>query len=122
MPSTKRATLIAIFAFAGIAYSQADAPLNDLPNPYRTVRDWAQPPGGAPWAAVTAIEMAPDGGVYVIHRCSGNSCAGKTEPPILKFDKSGKLLKKELGRGAVHLPARRDCRAARATCGSPTRR
>src|SRR5262249_42301592 len=23
----------------------------------------------------------------------GNSCAGRTEPPILKFDKSGKLLK-----------------------------
>jgi len=89
-----RVTLVALLAFAGVSYSQTDTPpLNDLPNPYRTVRDWAQPPGGAPWAAVTAIEMARDGGVYVIHRCSGNSCAGRTEPPILKFDKSGKLLK-----------------------------
>ena len=68
-------------------------PINDLPNPYRTVRDWAQPPGGAKWAAVTAVEVAPDGNIYVIHRCSGNSCAGRSEPPILKFDKSGKLLK-----------------------------
>jgi len=68
-------------------------PLNDLPNPYRTVRNWASPPGGVPWAAVTAVEVARDGTVYVIHRCSGNSCAGRTEPPILKFDKSGKLLK-----------------------------
>ena len=94
MPLTKRATLVAFLAFAGISYSQTDSPpLNDLPNPYRTVRDWAQPPGGAPWAAVTAIEMAPDGSIYVIHRCSGNSCAGRTEPPILKFDKSGKMLK-----------------------------
>ncbi|HSU89774.1 MAG TPA: peptidyl-alpha-hydroxyglycine alpha-amidating lyase family protein [Terriglobia bacterium] len=68
-------------------------PLNDLPQPYRTTRDWGKPPGGAPWAAVTAVEVANDGAVYVIHRCSGNSCAGRPEPPILKFDRSGKLLK-----------------------------
>ena len=79
MSLIKRGTLVAILAFAGISYSQSDKPLNELPNPYRTVRDWAQPPNGAPWAAVTAIEMASDGGIYVIHRCSGNSCAGRTE-------------------------------------------
>jgi sugar lactone lactonase YvrE len=77
-----------------IGLFQADIkPINDLPNPYRTVRDWAQPPNGAKWAAVTAVEVASDGTIYVIHRCSGNSCAGRTEPPILKFDKTGKLLK-----------------------------
>jgi DNA-binding beta-propeller fold protein YncE len=68
-------------------------PTNDLPNPYRTVRDWGKPPAGAPWAAVTAVEVARDGSIYVIHRCAANSCAGRREPPILKFDKSGKLLK-----------------------------
>src|SRR5512143_3931753 len=71
----------------------APQPINDLPNPYRTVRDWAKPPGGIPWAAVTAVEVSPDGSIYVIHRCKDNSCAGRPEPPILKFDKSGKLLK-----------------------------
>ncbi len=76
------------------AYAQSEKPLNDLPNPYRTVRDWAKPPNGVPWAAVTAVEVAPDGNtIYVIHRCKDNSCAGRPEPPILKFDKSGKLLK-----------------------------
>jgi sugar lactone lactonase YvrE len=69
------------------------APINDLPNPYRTVRDWGHPPNGAPWAAVTAVEVSPDGSIYVIHRCHDNSCAGRPEPPILKFDSSGKLLK-----------------------------
>jgi DNA-binding beta-propeller fold protein YncE len=79
---------------AALFGAQAEVkPINDLPNPYRTVRDWGKPPGGSPWAAVTAVEMARDGGIYVIHRCSGNSCAGRSEPPILKFDKSGKLLK-----------------------------
>jgi len=83
------ALLLAVFAYA----QTEQKPINDLPNPYRTVRDWAMPPHGAPWAAVTAVESAPDGSVYVIHRCFANSCAGRTEPPILKFDKSGKLLK-----------------------------
>src|SRR6266699_3082373 len=79
---------------ATTAYAQADQkPLNDFPNPYRTVRDWGKPPGGVPWAAVTAVEVSPDGSIYVIHRCKDNSCAGRPEPPILKFDKSGKLLK-----------------------------
>jgi hypothetical protein len=68
-------------------------PINGLPNPYRTVRDWGRAPSGAKWAAVTAVEAAPDGSIYVVHRCHDNSCAGRPEPPILKFDPSGKLLK-----------------------------
>jgi sugar lactone lactonase YvrE len=50
-------------------------------------------PRGVKWAAVTAIEPAPDGALYVIHRCFANSCAGRTEAPILKYDQNGKLLK-----------------------------
>ena len=44
------------------------------------------------WAAVTAVEPAPDGSIYVIHRCFANSCAGRSEAPILKYDADGKLL------------------------------
>ena len=65
---------------------------NDLPQPYRTTRDWGQLPPGVKWAAVTAIEPAPDGAIYVIHRCFANSCAGRNEAPILKYDADGKLL------------------------------
>ncbi len=72
--------------------AQVSEPVNDLPNPYTTTRDWGSPPNGAPWAAVTAIEPAPDGSIYVIHRCFENSCAGRPEPPILKFDAEGNLL------------------------------
>jgi sugar lactone lactonase YvrE len=86
--------IAAIALSAGFAAgATGDSPTNDLPNGYRTVRDWAKPPNGVPWAAVTAVEVAPDGAIYVIHRCHDNSCAGRTEPPILKFDPSGKLLK-----------------------------
>jgi DNA-binding beta-propeller fold protein YncE len=45
------------------------------------------------WPAVTAVEPAPDGSIYVVERCFQNSCDGRTEPPILKYDANGKLLK-----------------------------
>jgi DNA-binding beta-propeller fold protein YncE len=50
-------------------------------------------PAGLKWAAVTAVEPSPDGSIYVVHRCFANSCAGRDEPPILKYDDRGKLLK-----------------------------
>ncbi len=77
----------------GVAGQAQDAPRNDLPQPYRTTRDWGQLPPGVKWAAVTAVEPAPDGTIYVIHRCFANSCAGRSEAPILKYDASGKLLR-----------------------------
>ena len=81
-------TVTAILALA----KASNAPRNDLPQPYRTTRDWGQLPPGVKWAAVTAVEPAPDGTIYVIHRCFANSCAGRPEAPILKYDAAGKLL------------------------------
>src|SRR5216117_1606724 len=72
---------------------QKDVPRNDLPQPYRTTRDWGELPPGVKWAAVTAVEAAPDGSIYVVHRCFANSCAGRSEAPILKYNANGKLLK-----------------------------
>ncbi len=83
----------AVVSLSGTRVEQpADAPRNDLPQPYRTTRDWGQLPPGVKWAAVTAIEPAPDGTIYVVHRCFANSCAGRSEAPILKYDANGKLL------------------------------
>jgi DNA-binding beta-propeller fold protein YncE len=70
----------------------ANPPRNDLPQPYRTSRNWGELPPGVRWAAVTAVEPAPDGTIYVVHRCAENSCAGRKEAPILKFSREGKLL------------------------------
>jgi sugar lactone lactonase YvrE len=71
---------------------QPATPRNDLPQPYRTTRDWGELPSGVKWAAVTAVEPAPDGSIYVIHRCFANSCANREEAPILKYNADGKLL------------------------------
>jgi DNA-binding beta-propeller fold protein YncE len=84
---------VAAATLATSALTQVEAPRNDLPQPYRTMRDWGELPPGMKWAAVTAVEQAPDGSIYVIHRCYQNSCAGRSEPPIMKYDRSGKLLK-----------------------------
>jgi sugar lactone lactonase YvrE len=82
-----------VVAFSALALAQSSgAPRNDLPQPYTTTRDWGQRPPGVKWAAVTAVEAAPDGTIYVIHRCFANSCAGRMEAPILKYDRSGTLL------------------------------
>src|ERR1700752_1967003 len=80
-------------SIAGAVIAQTrDTPRNDLPHPYRTSRDWGELPPGVKWAAVTAVEPAPDGTIFVVHRCFANSCAGRSEAPILKYDANGKLL------------------------------
>ena len=86
---TRRSRAVPIVA----AILVAGATIAAQPNPYRRVTDWAQLPAGMKWAAVIGAEPGPDGNIYVVHRCFQNSCAGRTEPAILKFDPSGKLLK-----------------------------
>ena len=96
--------VLAFTLLAGLASAQSStAPRNDLPQPYRTTRDWGQLPPGVKWAAVTAIEPAPDGTIYVVHRCVDNSCEGRSEPPILAFDKTGRLLR-SFGQGMFNFP------------------
>jgi len=73
--------------------AEAHGVRNDLPRPYTTRRDWGELPPGTQWAAVTAVEPSPDGRyIYVVHRCRDNSCDGRIEPPILKYDRDGRLL------------------------------
>ena len=89
--------LLATITFLQSA-AQSVAPIvhgvrNDLPQTYLTQRNWGQLPLGTEWAAVTAVEPSPDGQfIYVVHRCVDNSCEGRSEPPILKYDYEGNLL------------------------------
>jgi sugar lactone lactonase YvrE len=94
--------LLAAVAATAVA-QRSDAPRNDLPQPYRTTRDWGELPPGVKWAAVTAVEPAPDGTIYVIHRCFANSCAGRGEAPILHYNANGRLLK-AFGEGLFVFP------------------
>lgn len=84
---------LAAASVAGLAMAQSADP-NSYPNPYRTVENWAQMPEGRKWGSLSAVDIDRDGkSVWIAERCGGNSCAGKTDPPVLKFDASGKLVK-----------------------------
>lgn len=81
-----------------------DAPVNDRPNPYRTVEGWAKLPEGRSWGSTSAVAIDRDGvSVWVAERCAANLCVGSDLDPILKFDANGNLLR-SFGRGVIAWP------------------
>jgi sugar lactone lactonase YvrE len=86
------------------ADAQANAPVNDRPNPYRTVEGWAQLPTGRTWGSTSAVAIDKDGvSVWVAERCGQNSCVGSDLDPVLLFDGSGKLVR-SFGKGMINWP------------------
>jgi sugar lactone lactonase YvrE len=80
-------------AGAGSLAAQIPAPLNDLPNPYRSVDGWAKLPDGRTWGSTAGVDIDPDGvHLWALDRCGGNSCAGSDLDPILKFDPNGNVV------------------------------
>src|SRR5260370_23275254 len=101
------AALIAFIAFisAGKVYgTTADVePTNSLPNPYRTIENWAKLPEGRPWGSTAGVTVDRNGNIWVAERCGANTCAGSNLAPILEFDPSGKLLR-SFGAGMFLFP------------------
>jgi sugar lactone lactonase YvrE len=75
------------------AIAADDSQQSHLPNPYQLTANWPTLPAGRIWGATGAIDIDPKGHIWIAERCGGTTCDGKTEDPILEFDKSGKLLK-----------------------------
>ena len=91
MSTRLRLTVTTAVFSAGLVLAQAP---NSQPDPYRTIDNWFKLPEGRMWGSTSAVDIDRDGtGIWVAERCGANSCAGKSDPPILKFDASGKLLK-----------------------------
>jgi sugar lactone lactonase YvrE len=87
-----------------VVYSQTTAPTNSLPDPYRSVENWAKMPQGRTWGSTAGVWIDPDGAsVWVAERCGANSCLGSNLDPVLKFDASGKLLR-SFGAGMFVFP------------------
>ena len=79
-------------------------PINNLPNPYETVRNWGTLPDGRKWGSVSAIHVDPDGKhIWAGDRCGTNSCAGSKVDPIVKLDPSGKVVQ-GFGAGVILWP------------------
>lgn len=69
-------------------------PINDGPNPYRTIEGWATMPEGRTWGSTSAVAIDRDGtSVWVAERCGANNCANSNLPPVLEFNASGTLVK-----------------------------
>ena len=80
------------------------APVNNLPNPYKSITNWAKFPGGRNWGSTAGVDIAPDGKtVWAIDRCGSNTCVGSNLDPILKFDTNGNLLL-SFGKGLFAFP------------------
>jgi sugar lactone lactonase YvrE len=64
-----------------------------LPNPYKTIERWGQLPEGRTWGSSSAIDIGPNGHLWVAERCGANDCAESKLPSVLEFDPSGKLVR-----------------------------
>ena len=67
---------------------------NPLPNPYHRVDNWFKVPPGFKWSIIAAVAPDAQDNLWVVQR---------QDPPILKFDKSGVLVK-TFGDGLFALP------------------
>jgi sugar lactone lactonase YvrE len=109
-------TLLGITVLGIEAHSQTATPTNSLPNPYRSIDNWAQLPAGRNWGSTSAVDIDIDGtSVWVGERCGAFAppnqlkagvpfaCEASKLDPILKFDASGKLVK-SFGAGLTIFP------------------
>src|SRR5829696_2547662 len=79
-------------------------PVNNLPNPYETVRNWGTLPAGRKWGSISAVNVDADRRhIWAADRCGTNSCAGSSVDPLLKLDPDGKVVQ-SFGAGQILWP------------------
>lgn len=104
-----RGLLFLVPAVAVTVNGQTGAPSvkPTLPNPYRLDPAWPtlpatmKGPNGRKWGEVIRVHVAPDGNIWVFHRCFNDqpngdaTCVnrGDANPPILEFNPAGRLLR-----------------------------
>jgi NHL repeat len=106
----------AFVLFAAVGYTQTMAPVNDRPNPYKSIENWAKLPDGRSWGSTSAVDIDRDGTtVWVAERCGHVGGPGQVRPDgvlacdgsnldaVLKFDASGRLVK-SFGAGLFVFP------------------
>jgi sugar lactone lactonase YvrE len=95
---------ITVVAAAVLAFATQQAPVNDLPNPYKTIENQFKMPEGRTWGSTSAVGVDKDGrSIWVGERCGTNSCLDSKLDSILKFDASGTLVK-SFGAGTMIFP------------------
>ena len=94
--------MLATSAFAAAAQAQTSAPcVNDAPNPYHLVSDWAHTP--RPWAPTNNVFVDAKDNVWVMDRCGPKGCLGSEAAPIWELSSDGKVMK-NFGGGMFAFP------------------
>src|SRR6202166_3722709 len=88
-------------AFVAAAQAQTTLCVNDAPNPYHMVNDWAHMP--RPWAATNNVFVDAKDNVWVFDRCEDKGCAGSSVAPIWELSPDGRVMK-NFGAGMFVFP------------------
>ena len=86
-----------------IAAGQAQTAVcvNDAPNPYHLVNDWAEM--SRPWAMTNNVYVDTKDNVWVFDRCEDKGCAGSNVAPVWELSANGKVMK-NFGAGMFVFP------------------
>ena len=94
--------VLATTAFAAAAEAQSGAAcVNDAPNPYKLVTNWATMP--RPWAHPLAVTVDAKDDLWAFDRCEETGCAGSTVSPIFELGPDGKTIR-NFGAGIFVFP------------------
>jgi sugar lactone lactonase YvrE len=97
--------LLVVLTCGCLVSAQSDIqPVNDRPNPYRTLDNWLKLPAGRVMGSTSAVDVDRDGrSIWVAERCGALSCAGSALAPIIKIDLDGNVVK-AFGQGLFLVP------------------
>jgi DNA-binding beta-propeller fold protein YncE len=96
--------MAAFMVFSALPVLAQNGPSNNVPNPYRSIENWAKMPPGRSWGSTAGVAIDRDGkSIWVAERCSANSCVSSNLDPILKFDAQGRMVK-HFGAGMLVFP------------------
>ena len=86
----------------GDAATAQDAPcVNDAPNPYHLVNDWAHTPRA--WAPTNNVYVDAKDDIWVMDRCDEKGCLNSANSPIWELSADGKVMK-NFGAGQFAFP------------------
>lgn len=93
--------ILPVAVLIAAAHAQTTTCINDAPNPYHLVNDWAHMP--RPWASTNNVYVDARDNVWVFDRCEDAGCVGSSLAPIWELSSDGKVLK-NFGAGMFVFP------------------
>ncbi|HEV2202630.1 MAG TPA: peptidyl-alpha-hydroxyglycine alpha-amidating lyase family protein [Bryobacteraceae bacterium] len=94
-------TILTTTAFVAAVQAQTGTCVNDAPNPYHLVNDWAHMPRS--WAPTNNVFVDAKDNVWVFDRCEDKGCSGSSVAPIWELSSDGNVLK-NFGAGMFVFP------------------